>query len=303
MFWVILIVIFLIVILRIVGHHKSEKNKEKEVIQSFRGPSMLDIIKTDLNNTPNSSFKLTHIDYDEYKYYTKNLAVKELDTFEKFTVLVSPSHCKSYRFTTENADKADINVLKRIVDRAYEIYGADLLGKGRFSQEDYDEFSRPTTYYSRTWANVKEPFIIDRVENRLEMTIHTDQLARIPSIYDVEVWFRIKGINFREGIYSGSFAARLVPEENNAKDPYAIQVVSDEGVLLGYFPRGNEHLYSILKENNDQDIFPVAVNIKECRDEYDDEEFFVGNGCLHTVFYKQLDVDLLNGIAEFEDDL
>lgn len=300
--WIIFGILILAIIIVARKRH-SENEKKRKVLQSFRGPSMLDIIKTDLSNTPNTYFKLTHIDYYENEYYTRTLDVKELDTFEKLTVQVSPSHCKSYVFITDNADKADINVLKRIVDRAYEIYGPDILGKGRFSQEDIEEFSRPANYYSRTWAKVNEPFILERVDNRLEMTIHTDQLAKISRIYDVQVWFRIKGINFREGIYTGNFAAKLVPEDNNAKDPYAIMVVSEDGMLLGYFPKGNWHLHSILKEHKDPDVFPVAVTIKKCYDQYDDRPFFVGNGCLHTAFYKQLDIDLLNEVAEFEDDL
>lgn len=220
--------------------------------------SIIDLIDFDLRSLPDE-YSVLESEEDGAKHYVRPLPNKLFGIFDSLTTIVTKSGTMNFIFRAERRDIRQ-DQIEKLVNTVYVMHGNDSMGNGVFSQKDIDDLEMDL--FDRRWHDVRTPVAIYTDADFLEMTVWSNFLSRKPE--EGIVLFRIKGTNYRKDeLSTGVFLARLVPEEGNMHDPFAVQVVSKDNKVLGYFPADNTHLYSVLKENGDTESFPVTAEITE----------------------------------------
>lgn len=220
--------------------------------------SIIDLIDFDLRSLPDE-YSVLESEEDGAKHYVRPLPNKLFGIFDSLTTIVTKSGTMNFIFRAERRGIRQ-DQIEKLVNTVYVMHGNDSMGNGVFSQKDIDDLEMDL--FDRRWHDVRTPVAIYTDADFLEMTVWSNFLSRRPE--EGIVLFRIKGTNYRKDeLSTGVFLARLVPEEGNMHDPFAVQVVSKDNKVLGYFPAGNTHLYSVLKENGDTESFPVTAEITE----------------------------------------
>ncbi len=203
-----------------------------------------------------------------------------------------------------NKLKATITTLKSKIQEleSNNTYIAEQLADFRHEGPNYDKAVRyKYSDYDRDLFTMENQYIQELKKEidfwkdlRGQSHIHDELETRTEKKSDVtSVSFTIKGTNYRkDNLEPGTYKARLVPEKNNAYDPYAVKIVSDTREVLGYVPAGNKHLHSILKENKDNKSFPITATL-EIEINYLGYEILTGHAVMDVTMIKNLDVNKL----------
>lgn len=265
------------------------KSQSEEPVTFYKmgATSIIDLIDLDLRSMPDE-YSVLESEEDGAKHYIKSLPHKQFGIFDSLTTIVTKSGTMNFIFRTKRDDVRQ-GQIEKLVNTIYVMYGKDSMGDGVFSQKDIDDLK--ADFFDRRWHDAKIPVAVSEDEGLFEMTIWSNFISRRPE--DGKVLFRIKGTNYRkEELSTGTFLARLVPEEGNEHDPFAVQVVSMDGKVLGYFPAGNEHLFSVLKQNGDTESLPVTAEITESISD-SGHRVLTGFARLDTSMIKNLNIALL----------
>lgn len=268
---------------------KRPKSQSEEPITFYKmgATSIIDLIDLDLRSLPDE-YSVLESEEDGAKHYVKSLPNRQFGIFDSLTTIVTKSGIMNFIFRAKRSDVSQ-DQIEKLVNTIYVMYGNDSMGDGVFSQKDIDDLK--ADFFDRRWHDAKIPVAVSEDKGLFEMTVWSNFLSRQPE--DGKVLFRIKGTNYRKSeLSTGIFLARLVPEEGNEHDPFAVQVVSKDGKLLGYFPAGNEHLFSALKQNGDTESLPVTAEITESISD-SGHRVLTGFARLDTSMIKNLNIALL----------
>lgn len=220
--------------------------------------SIIDLIDFDLRSLPDE-YSVLDSEEDGAKHYARSLSSKQFGIFDSLTTIVTKYGIMNFIFKAKRRD-VSLGQIEKLVNTIYVMYGNDSMGNGVFSHKDIDDLE--VDLFDRRWTEATIPVAIYTDADLFEMTVWSSFLSRRPE--EGVVFFRIKGTNYRKDkLSTGLFLARLVPEEGNVHDPFAVQIVSKDDNVLGYFPAGNDHLFSVLKENGDTESFPITAEITE----------------------------------------
>lgn len=292
-----MLVLFCLIIIAIIAWRISvavSADKGSDITSDFffkeGARSILDLIDIDLRNFPDESCELI-LEDETSKHYKRDLKNKQFGIFDALTIIVVQPGFLNVIFRT-NAENVTINDVSKIVNTLYNLYGVDDNGDGKFTCQDRDNYL--SGYFNRGWLDAKIPVSISLDDDELQLTVWTNFVAKNSNLLSVN----IKGTNYRkDSLEPGSYKARLIPEVDNRYDPYAIQIVADNGAVLGYFPAGNDYLFSLLNENKDSESFPVTAILSE---EINDNgyEVLTGRAIIDITKMKGLDVSLLKGIGD-----
>lgn len=270
---------------------ESGADDEQTTYYRYGADSIIDLIDLDLEGLPDDVCEL-EAESEEKECYHRILSQKIFGIFDKVKIIVTSGGTMNFIFMADK-DNVTIEDLRKIINTFYVMYGEDDMGNGVFSQKDIDEYNYENPIWDRRWSHAKVAAAVYAEEYGVNMTVWSHIFSQKQK-KGVKI-FQIKGTNYRKyTIEPGMYLARLVPEDNNQYDEFAVQVVSKDGILLGYVPAGNEHLFSTLKDNNDTESLPVvAVISKGFRGNH-----IVLNGMarMDTTQIKNLDINKLIGI-------
>jgi len=142
--------------------------------------SVFDFFEIDIRSIPDDSFiageTITNESGDKIQKFRKTLSYKECGIFDTIEVRVFESGNKNVSLMSFNANKVNINSLKKLIDDLYLIHGTDSQDRGKFTSTDNNEYYdvENSAFFGRRWDDpdkYKFPVSIDRDEEQISISL------------------------------------------------------------------------------------------------------------------------------------
>lgn len=133
----------------------SFKKAEEPTIKTLN-----DLFSFKFDQVPDETFitsKEMNVEGIEVTTYRKILEKKECNIFDTLEVIIIPPSQKNIILSTTDINRISVNDVRKIVDTIFLFLGTDGDLKGRFYNEDRDQFQRGL-FWSRMWTEEKHPF-------------------------------------------------------------------------------------------------------------------------------------------------
>jgi len=131
----------------------DSENKEKKTI--------FDFFKINLLELPNDSFvegesELNTVG-EPIKHYRTSLSYLECNLFDTIEIIKFQNNSFNIFFKYYNLSKVKIDNVKKLIDSLYLIYGVDENDKGKFTDNDINDFHSEDFYmlFGRRWSDGK----------------------------------------------------------------------------------------------------------------------------------------------------
>mgnify|MGYP006435227057 FL=1 len=140
---------------------KPRTSEKREIRKKVN--SIYEMLNIDIKSSPDESFIIGNSQINEsgnkIVNYRKNLNPKELGIFDTLEIKVFEGLSnKNFIFSCRNFNKSEINKVREIVDSLFLFYGLDSDNKGKFANNELEEFNYD--YWSgRYWTTdeIKNP--------------------------------------------------------------------------------------------------------------------------------------------------
>lgn len=154
---------------------ENRETKNREIKRTI-----FDFFKLDISSLPNDSFikaeSGTTSAGDSTQTYRKALNYKECNIFDTVEVIVIGGINTNVFFQSFNPDAVNLNALKELIDDLYLIYGPDSNDKGKFTNNDINDYRDEEfcILFGRSWLESPKyqyPILLSRDEQTVSLTI------------------------------------------------------------------------------------------------------------------------------------
>jgi len=145
-----------------------------------RKKSIYELFNINLKEIPDKRFNSNGFISSEKVpgFYSFDLSLDYLECgiFNEIEIHQSLDGSRNIFFISKNLLNVELEKVKELVDSLGYLYGIDLNDKGRFTEQDKNEFYSNNESSLRTWVNLKLPFemidiVVNRENNEITLTI------------------------------------------------------------------------------------------------------------------------------------
>lgn len=142
--------------------------------------TIFDFFQIDLKNIPDNSFIEAEVEIggsgESVQNFRKSLDYRECGIFDTVEIKVIGESGKNIIFKSFQPDNINVNNLQKLIDDLYSIYGNDSDDKGKFTNNDKEEYQNAQAhiFFGRSWMDFpkyKYPVSITRDGNEVSITI------------------------------------------------------------------------------------------------------------------------------------
>jgi hypothetical protein len=156
-------------------------SKQEVVLQSKPRRTIFDFFEMDLKNIPDDSFIAGAIEVntsgEQCQRFRKTLAYKECGIFDTVEVIViGETKNVNVFFKSFQTSSIKMESLRKLIDELYLIYGDDSMDKGKFTDEDIENYHSSDFYmlFGRSWTDYPKheyPVSVGRDEDEASISI------------------------------------------------------------------------------------------------------------------------------------